>query len=76
MAKVHSGKEILSKDKKPSPSRVHERYRQTTDDMWICDSENPNVTSSCSGKNVKHLILVLPFLREPLAKLLVLDLHC
>jgi len=45
MAKVHSGEEILPNG---SPlSRVHQRYRQTTDrqdDRRICDSKDPNVT--------------------------------
>jgi len=40
MAKVHSGEEMLPKVS--TPSRVYERYIQTTDRM-ICNSKDPNV---------------------------------
>jgi len=47
MASVHSGEEMLPKAS--TPSRVHQRYRQTddrqtTDDRRNCDSKDPNVT--------------------------------
>jgi len=42
MAKVHSGEESIAESFN-SMSRVHERYRQTTD-RRICDSNYPNVS--------------------------------
>jgi len=37
-------------------STAHERYGRQTDDRQICDSKDPNVTQTRSGKNRFHFL--------------------